>query len=53
MDHVLGAPYHPQAQGKIDRWHLTLNNRVLLENKFLSSKLERQINAFVEHYNKH
>ena len=25
MDHVRGAPYHPQTQGKIERWHQTLN----------------------------
>ena len=22
--HVRGAPYHPQTQGKIERWHQTL-----------------------------
>ncbi len=32
MSHVRGAPYHPQTQGKIERWHQTLKNRVLLEN---------------------
>ena len=26
------APYHPQTQGKIERWHQTLKNRILLEN---------------------
>ena len=35
MSHVRGAPYHPQTQGKIERWHQTLKNRVLLENYFL------------------
>jgi putative transposase len=29
MDHVRGAPYHPQTQGKIERWHQTLKNRIL------------------------
>ena len=29
MDHVRGAPYHPQTQGKIERWHQTLKNRSL------------------------
>ena len=24
MDHVRGAPHHPQTQGKIERWHQTL-----------------------------
>ena len=51
MDHVRGAPYHPQTQGKIERWHQTLKNRVLLENYYLAGDLENQIDAFVEHYN--
>ena len=51
MSHVRGAPLHPQTQGKIERWHQTLKNRVLLENYFLPGDLERQIEAFVEHYN--
>ena len=53
MDHVRGAPHHPQTQGKIERWHQTMKNRVLLENYFLPGDLERQIGAFVEHYNNH
>jgi putative transposase len=51
MSHVRGAPLHPQTQGKIERWHQTLKNRILLENYFLPGELERQIDAFVEHYN--
>ena len=51
MGHVRGAPYHPQTQGKIERWHQTLKNRVLLENYYLPGDLEGQICAFVEHYN--
>ncbi len=42
---------HPQTQGKIERWHQTLKNRILLENYFLPGDLERQIEAFVDHYN--
>ena len=51
MSHVRGAPFHPQTQGKIERWHQTLKNRILLENYFLPGDLEAQIDAFVEHYN--
>jgi putative transposase len=51
MQHVRGAPYHPQTQGKIERWHQTLKSRILLENYYLPGDLERQIRAFVEHYN--
>ena len=39
MDHVRGAPYHPQTQGKIERWHQTLKNRILLENYYLPGDL--------------
>jgi putative transposase len=53
MSHVRGAPYHPQTQGKIERWHQTLKNRVLLENYFLPGDLEIQIGAFIEYYNHH
>ena len=42
---------HPQTQGKIERWHQTLKNRILLENYYLPGDLEAQINAFVDHYN--
>jgi transposase InsO family protein len=51
MSHVRGAPMHPQTQGKIERWHQTMKNRILLENYFLPGDLEGQIEAFVEHYN--
>ncbi len=51
MKHIRGAPYHPQTQGKIERWHQTLKNRILLENYYLPGDLEAQIEAFVEHYN--
>ena len=51
MEHVRGAPYHPQTQGKIERWHQTLKNRILLENYYLPGDLEAQVAGFVEHYN--
>src|SRR4029077_14349783 len=51
MDHTRGAPSHPQTQGKIERWHQTLKNRILLENYFLPGDLEARIAAFVDHYN--
>ena len=53
MKHVRGAPMHPQTQGKIERWHQTLKNRVLLENYFFEGELEAAIAAFIDHYNNH
>jgi putative transposase len=55
-----GAPRHgprprsslsPDDQGKIERWHQTLKNRILLENYYLPGDLEAQIEAFVADYN--
>jgi len=51
IKHIRGAPYHPMTQGKIERWHQTLKNRILLENYFLPGDLEAQVEAFVAGYN--
>jgi putative transposase len=51
ITHIRGTPCHPQTQGKIERWHQTLKNRILLENYYLPGHLEAKINAFVEYYN--
>jgi putative transposase len=51
MQHVHGAPYHPMTQGKIERWHQTLKNRILLDNYYLPGDLNAEIDAFVAHYN--
>jgi putative transposase len=51
MSHTRGKPYHPMTQGKIERWHLSLKSRILLENYYLPGDLERAVAAFVEHYN--
>ncbi len=51
IQHVRGAPAHPQTQGKIERWHQTMKNSILLENHYLPGALEADIEASVEHYN--
>ena len=51
INHIRSAPHHPQTQGKIERWHQTLKNRVLLENYFLPGDLKASIEALVTHYN--
>ncbi len=53
MQHIRGSAYHPQTQGKIERWHQTLKNRILLENYFFPGDLKAQIGAFVDYYNHH
>ena len=51
ISHTRGKPYHPMTQGKIERWHRSLKNRILLENYYLPEDLERQVENFVIHYN--
>ena len=50
MAHIRGTPRHQQTQGKVERWHLTLKNRILLEHAYLPGELEGRIAAFVVHY---
>jgi len=47
IDHTRGRPYHPMTQGKIERWHRSLKNRILLENYYLPEQLQWQIEEFV------
>ena len=53
IDHIRGAPYHPQTQGKIERWHRSMKNVVLLQNYYSPSQLVEAIEDFVEYYNIH
>jgi putative transposase len=51
MNQVFGAPYHPQTQGKIERYHRTMKNVIKLENYYSPGQLRDQIEAFVDYYN--
>ncbi|MFT4571518.1 MAG: putative transposase [Candidatus Binatia bacterium] len=49
--HTRGRPYHPITQGKIERWHRSMKNRVKLENYYSPGELEQAIGRFVSYYN--
>ncbi len=51
MGHTRGRPYHPMTQGKIERWHRSMKNQVLLENYYLPGDLKARIGEFVNYYN--
>ncbi len=51
LGHVRGAPYHPQTQGKIERYHRTMKNVVKLENYFFPDELRAKLAEFVDYYN--
>ena len=51
IEHTRGKPYHPQTQGKIERWHRSLKNQILLENYYLPGELKMRIEEFIIYYN--
>ena len=51
IEHTRGAPYHPQTQGKIERYHRSMKNVVKLENYYYPWQLEKAIVDWVQHYN--
>jgi putative transposase len=51
VSHAHGKTFHPMIRGKIERWHLSLKSRILLESYYLLGDLERAVASFVEHYN--
>jgi putative transposase len=51
MAHTRGAPYHPQTQGKIERYHRTMKNVVKLQHYYFPWELEAALRDFVTYYN--
>ncbi len=53
ITHVHGKPFHPQTQGKIERYHRSLKSILCLENFYFPWQLEQAIATFIDHYNNH
>ena len=51
LTHTRGRPYHPMTQGKIERYHRSIKNVLLLDNYYSPEHLKAEIEAFVEYYN--
>ena len=49
--HILAAPFHPQTNGKLERYHQTLKRDVNQLPYEMPSDLEAAIVAFVSYYN--
>ena len=49
--HILAAPFHPQTDGKIERYHRTLKGEIKQLPRDLPSALKEAIEKFVEYYN--
>lgn len=53
IKHIHGKPYHPQTQGKIERYHRSMKNVVKLDNYYSPDELRRRLGKWVEWYNNH
>jgi len=51
IHHILAAPYHPQTNGKLERYHQSIKREVNQLSYELPSQLERAIADFVDYYN--
>jgi len=51
IGHILAAPFHPQTNGKLERYHQTIKREVNQLPYELPSQLERAIADFVDYYN--
>jgi Transposase and inactivated derivatives len=53
IEHILAAPYHPQTNGKLERYHRSIKREVNQLPYELPSQLEQAIADFVDYYNYH
>lgn len=53
IKHVKCAPFHPMTQGKIERYHRSMKNLLLLEHYYLPEELKVRIQEWVDYYNHH
>jgi putative transposase len=51
--HIVASPYHPQTNGKIERYHRSLKGEINQLPYDMPGELDRAIAAFIEYYNYH
>jgi len=49
--HITASPFHPQTNGKIERYHRTIKSEINQLPYEMPSELKEAIGAFIEYYN--
>ncbi|MBA7672164.1 hypothetical protein ES703_80338 [subsurface metagenome] len=49
--HILASPFHPQTNGKVERYQQTLKGEINQVPHEMPSELRQAIESFVEYYN--
>ena len=51
IDHIRSVPFHPMTQGKIERYHRSMKNVLLLEHYYSPDELNHRLTEWVDYYN--
>jgi len=49
--HIIASPYHPQTNGKIERYHRTIKGEINLVPYEMPGELKEAIKVFIKYYN--
>tara|TARA_Y100000768_G_C23986079_1_gene688914 strand:+ start:3587 stop:4564 length:978 start_codon:yes stop_codon:yes gene_type:complete len=52
IHHIKASPYHPQTNGKIERYHKSMKSVIKLHVYDCPNNLKAEIGKFISHYNK-
>jgi transposase InsO family protein len=51
IKHVIASPYHPQTNGKIERYHRTIKGEIKMVPYEMPGQLKEAIREFIDYYN--